>query len=77
MYYSYNLVSKHFRTFLLDVGRRKMQYKKNYEKETLTNTGVEYTVFWLADLAVIYFEKTNLNKKEIKVEVKFEKMLNL
>jgi len=45
--------------------------KRINEKELLTNSGVEYAVFWAGDLAVIYFEKTNTNKKEIRVEVKF------
>lgn len=34
-------------------------------------------MFWVGDLAVVYFEKTSATKKEVQVEVKFENVQNL
>lgn len=57
------LGDKKFKEALMEMGRVKLKERMGGNRGGLSNTGVEYEVFWLGDLAVLYFENMSLTKK--------------
>jgi hypothetical protein len=68
----FDLDEKYFRKFLLETGKKKLREAKlSNSRERMTYSDIDYEVFWVGDIAVVYFEKNSPTKKEVRVEVRF------